>query len=297
MKLLKFIVVGLVCSSIVKAAELPSNDIAIFNYSVGGDKVTVDNRPFHLTYRTGYDNQPKFSNDGKIIYFTRGLNGKDGEGKDKFQTDIMEYDFAAKHLSNISHSTDSSEYSPTPYKDGVLTIIGVADANGKQYLNQLSIDTGEQHTFTTAIEPVGYHAWLNDKEAPVFVLGDVMTLQVLHTDANRKPMVIAENIGRCIQRLQQNLVSFTIEKEGVHYIYLINGVHEISDTGIVLAKDVQDYVWLNDREVVFGQGSKLYRKSTETLEEIADLAKQGIHGISRLAIDKNNNRLAVVYNR
>ncbi len=291
MKLIKYLLVLTVMFNASNLFALPTTDIAIFDlkklFSKDKEKPA---KVFHLTYRDGYDNQPKFSEDGKIIYFTRGITVND-----KSQTDVMAYNFESKQLSNISNSNDSSEYSPTPYQDGYLTIIGVADANGKQYLNQLSIDTGEQKTFTTAIEPIGYHAWLNDKEAAVFVLGDAMTLQVLHTEANRKPMVLAENIGRAFHRMAENKVSYSVEEDSRHRIYVLDGNHESHDTGIVLPEGVQDYVWLNDNEVIFGKGSKLYRMSAKSKQEIADLALMNIKGISRLAIDSNNNRLAVVY--
>ncbi len=272
---------------------LPTTDIAIFDlkklFSKDKEKPA---KVFHLTYRDGYDNQPKFSKDGKTIYFTRGITVDD-----KSQTDVMAYNFESKQLTNISNSNDSSEYSPTPYQDGYLTIIGVADSNGKQYLNRLSIENGVQKTFTTAIEPIGYHAWLNDKEAAVFVLGDVMTLQVLHTEANRKPMVLAENIGRAFHRVAENNVSYSVEEDGRHRIYLLDGNHESHDTGIVLPEGVQDYVWLNDKEVIFGEDSKLYRINNKSISEIADLAEFGVKGISRLALDKSDGSLALVYSR
>ncbi len=273
---------------------LPTTDIAIFDLKQLFSKSKDEPQEiFHITYRDGYDNQPKFSADGKTIYFTRGITDKSG----KSQTDIMAYDFESKRLINVSNSKDSSEYSPTPYQDGALTIIGVADNNGKQYLNQLDINTGAQKTFTTALEPIGYHAWLNKKEAAVFVLGDVMTLQVLHTDANRKPMVLAENIGRSFHRLDENQVSYTVEEKGKHRIYILDGTHESKDTGIVLPEGVQDYVWFNNKEVIFGKGSKLYRINSKSASEIADLSEFGIKGISRLALGKIDGSLALVYSR
>lgn len=271
------------------AATLPSNDIVIIDFD---EELKPKAGIFHLTHRIGYDNQPKFSKDGKRIYFTRGF-----QSDDSFQTDIFSYQFDNQYLRNVSKSLNGSEYSPTPYSDDTLTIIGVADENGKQYLNQLAIDSAKQNTFTTAIEPVGYHAWLNDKEAAVFVLGDVMTLQVLHTDGNRKSMVLAENIGRCLQRVAENKISYSVDEKGKHRIYWLDGDHDSHDTGIVLPEGVQDYVWLNESEVIFGQGSKLYRMNADTKSLIVDLSKKGVNGISRLAFDKNNNRLAVVYSR
>ncbi|WP_251360088.1 hypothetical protein [Kangiella sp. TOML190] len=296
MQIRSFLVISLaiICGGFAMSAKaaLPTTDIAIFDLKTLFSK-DEKAQAFHLTYRNGYDNQPKFSNDGQTIYFTRGIK----EQRGKSQTDVMAYSFESKQLSNISNSIDSSEYSPTPYRSGYLTIIGVADANGKQYLNKMNISRGSQTTITKDIEPVGYHAWLNDIEAAVFVLGDVMTLQMLKTNTNDKPLVLAENIGRCLQRISENKVSYTVEEETTHRIYWLDENHDSHDTGIVLPQGVQDYVWLNDKEVVFGDNSKLYRLSADEKRLITDLSYLGIKSISRLAFDSNFNRLAVVYER
>ncbi len=294
MKFLKALLVSVFGVYSFTAYSLPTTDIGILDLGKlisSGKNKTVDLKP--LTQRDGYDNQPKFSADGKTLYFTRGITDKNG----KSQTDIMAYNFAVQSFKSISNSLDSSEYSPTPYQEGFLTIIGVADSNGKQYLNKLSIETGHQSTISDEIEPIGYHAWLNEAEAAVFVLGDVMTLQVLNTEDNDHVEVLVENIGRCLQRIAENKISYTVEEEGQHRIYILDGEHKSHDTGIVLPEGVQDYVWLSEKEVIFGEDSKLYLMDAGLKVEIIDLKELGINSISRLAIDEITNRLALVYSR
>lgn len=279
--------VSIVISPNIFAAEMPNKDIAVFALANTEEGVDVFTKPFHLTFRKGYDNQPKFSEDGKKIFFTRAIEQ---------QTDIMEYSFVTKQLVNLTNTKKLSEYSPTPYQPGYLSAIGQT-AEGKQYLNKVSLKSGGSEPFTTAIEPIGYHAWLNSEQAPVFVLGDVMTLQVLHTAENRKPMILAENIGRCFERVAENKVSFTVEIEGLHQIKFIDQNHDLSDSGIVLPEGVQDYVWLDSDSIIFGLESKLYKMNKESSQEIADLSGAGIRKISRLAYSKEVEKLAVVYER
>lgn len=286
-------VVLFVCLNITLNIVQASTDIALLNVEFAKseqNKILIKSNE-KITDRELYDNQPKFSGDGSIVYFTRALP----VSENKQQMDIFAYSIKDKSITNISKSENSSEYSATPYKNDSLSVITVNQEN-KQHLGQINIKSAELNVFTKAIEPVGYHAWLNDKEAAVFVLGEVMTLQILTVDSDKKSRILAENIGRCIQRIAENKVSYTAEEQGKHRIYILDGEHDSHDTGMVLPKGVQDYVWLNDKEVIFGQDSKLYRMSSETKSEIADLSKLGIKGISRLAIDKKNNRLAVVYN-
>lgn len=270
-----------------------STDIALINVEFTKNepsKIRIQSIE-KITDRPLYDNQPKFSEDGSTVYFTRALP----ISENKQQMDIFAYSIKDKSITNVSKSENSSEYSATPYKSDSLSVITVNQEN-KQHLGQINIKSTELNVFTKAIEPVGYHAWLNDKEAAVFVLGEVMTLQLLTVGSDKKSRILAENIGRCIQKNAENKVSYTAEEQGKHRIYILDGNHDSHDTGMVLPKGVQDYVWLNDNEVIFGQDSKLYRMNAETQFEITDLSKLGIKGISRLAIDKSNNQLAIVYN-
>ncbi len=45
------------------------------------------------------------------------------------------------------------------------------------------------------VEPVGYHAWVNDQEVAMFILGDSFTLQTARLNTAGTTL-IADNIGR-----------------------------------------------------------------------------------------------------
>lgn len=280
----------------VNVAHAESQDIIVLSLSPseGMDGLpSVGTKPLHVTKRDGYDNQPKFSSDGNSIYFTRMQSVDDTDNQ---QTDIYRYTFNDKTLQNITKTNDHSEYSATPYQENAISIIGV-NPDGEQHLRKVKLETGEQEVLRADIEPVGYHAWLNPTQAAVFVLGDTMTLQILDTESEQMPLVLSEDIGRCLETLFQDKVSFTQKIDGQHRIFALDASSSIIDTGIVLPEGVQDYVWLNERQVIVGEGSKLFVVAVRSKKLLADLKEHDIDGISRLALSPDKRSLALVYTR
>lgn len=280
----------LVCISDLRAEDetpsIPSTDIVVIPVSSLGSSMKVDaGNALNTFNHAGYDNQPHFSADGELLYFTRMMDE---------QTDIFAYDFADKKLTNITHSDDVSEYSPTVYDDRTLSIIGV-NSEGQQHLRLVNLNDATQQVLNPAIEPVGYHAWLNSDLAATFVLGEVMTLQLFDVKAEGKADPLAENIGRCLQRVEENKVSFSQVIDGRHHIFLINHHGDVQATNIILPDGVQDYVWLDSDGVAVGKGSQLWYISSTKKKIIAELDALGISSISRLALDSKKQKLAIVY--
>lgn len=294
-------VASLVITDKVKAID--SQDIVIFPLQHQDNTVNLVLEPFYLTYRQGYDNQPKFSQDGQAIYFTRMLDKESGNGQ---QTDIYRYSFSDKSLSNVTQSPQHSEYSATPFPsfdsepesspDNMISIIGV-NPKGEQHLRTVDLDSGKQQTLRADIEPVGYHAWLSADKAAVFVLGEAMTLQILDKGSAQPASVLASNIGRCFDTLSAGLVSFTEDVDGLHEVKTVDHEGHIETTGFTLPQGVQDYVWLNPETLIVGKGSTLLLVKKEHNQELADLSPLNIEGITRLALSPDGSKLAVVYQR
>ena len=273
--------------------KVESQDILILPLAFEAEQVQVKQTPLHITFRQGYDNQPKFSADGNSIFFTRMLSEPDSEQQ---QTDIFQYQFESGHLINITNTPDHSEFSPTPAGDNTISVIGV-NPQGKQHLRKIKVSSGDQETLRADIEPVGYHAWLTEHKAAVFVLGEPMTLQILDAQTTSKPEVLANNIGRCFEIMADQTVSFSIEKEGKHQLHSVDALGQVLPLNISLPEGVQDYVWLDDSSVIVGDGSKLFRVDSEGSTQIADLANLGVSGITRLTLSPDKSKLAIVYNR
>ncbi|AUD78546.1 hypothetical protein CW740_04465 [Kangiella profundi] len=266
--------------------SIPSTDITIIPIESDGKLTKVDaGNALNVLHNEGYDNQPHFSVDGKQLYFTRMLDQ---------QTDIFIYRFDDKQLSNITNTQNISEYSPTVFNTSSLSVIAV-NPEGQQHLRLVSLVGDSQKVLNPAIEPVGYHAWLNNELAAVFVLGDVMTLQLFDINSDGESKPLTENIGRCLQRIEENKVSFTQVIDGKHHLFTLNHKAEVETTGIVLPDGVQDYVWWDSEGVLVGQNSQLWYISSTQKKQIADLQELNINNITRLALHKSKQKLAIVH--
>lgn len=266
--------------------SIPSTDITIIPIKAEGKLTKVDaGNALNALHYDGYDNQPHFSVDGKQLYFTRMLDE---------QTDIFVYRFDDEQLVNVTNSEDISEYSPTVYNSTSLSVIGV-NPEGQQHLRLVSLDDDSQKVLNPAIEPVGYHAWLNPELAAVFVLGEVMTLQLFDIESESAAEPLVDNIGRCLQTVTENTVSFTQLVDGKHQLFMVDNEGNIKPTGIVLPEGVQDYVWLDAEGVLVGQNSQLWYISSTDKTQVADLKRLGINNITRLAIQNHEQKLAIVH--
>jgi hypothetical protein len=276
------------------ASVAESQDIMILPlYKAVDAKYRVEMKPTKVTMREGYDNQPKFGPEGKLLYFTRMLDKKEGEGQ---QTDIFRYDIESGESVNVTQTEDVSEYSATPYKPNFISVIGTNE-KGQQHLRLVNLETKEHEILRSDIEPVGYHAWLEPTKAGVFVLGDVMTLQILDTESEQDPLALFEGIGRCLETVARSVVTFTQEKDGIHHMHALTSDGAISSLEMTLPQGVQDYVWLDPNRVIVGNGAKLFLVSSANTKELADLSSLDVDGITRVALSPDRTKLAVVYNR
>ncbi len=278
---------------LAQVASSQSQDIMILPLMDGSDGKYVSLEPTHVTQREGYDNQPKFGPKGDVLYFTRMLDKKSGDGQ---QSDIFKYQLSDGSFTNITQTEDISEYSATPFSEGFISVVAV-NPEGQQHLRLVSTVNQEQKVLREDIEPVGYYGWLSSTKAGVFVLGDTMTLQILDTESSAPPLVIADNIGRCFETVAPGLVTFTIEEEGVHQLYALNHEGGFTSAETKLPEGVQDYAWFDQTHVVVGQDSKLLLVNAAKTKELVDLKKLGVSGITRLALSPDRRKVAIVYER
>src|SRR5260221_1309071 len=122
--------------------------------------------PLNVTARPGYDNQPSFSPDGKLLYYTSARGG---------QSDIYRYDLASKATAQVT-ATPESEYSPTVMPDGKhLSVIRV-ERDSTQRLWAFILDGVAVKPILDSIKPVRYHAWRTADTVFPFFLGPPATL-------------------------------------------------------------------------------------------------------------------------
>jgi Tol biopolymer transport system component len=254
-----------------------------------------------ITDTASYTNQPYFINDDNEIAYTQSLE-LDGTS----QMDTFIYNFASKSSKNLTNS-DTSEYSPTPTPDGKgLSTIRV-NAEGKQELWYLALDKGSaKRNLLPAIEPVGYHVWIDPSNVLLFVLGEPHTLRLAKVDQETdQGRVLDTRIGPSLWSIPETDL-FSYSKELNDSLWQLRSVDPKTKTSSALVdmpKGSYYYAWSPQGYAVTAVESKLYQwkynssDKTNKWTQFADLDIQCSAGISRLVFSQRGDKIALVCNR
>jgi hypothetical protein len=269
-----------------RAQGLPQTDIwlATMNSDLPG-------QPVKINPTAGYNNQPHFSADGTIIYYTREMPGVDGGA----QTDIAAYILESGTTTMVA-DTNESEYSPTPIPGRSAVSVIQVEADQKQRLWAINTDNGQMDLLLPQVEPVGYHAWRNNSEVAMFILGESFTLQVAVLGGNDSK-VVADNIGRSIRKHPlADEILFVDKNDEPWQIAAYLPATKTTHSVLPLFPAGEDFTIDSTGAYWTGNGSRLYRRATDDKrwELMADFSALGITNITRLAINPTNDKIALV---
>lgn len=272
------------------AQGLPATDLWLVKIENG----VPGHQPIKINEGDGYNNQPHFSENGLVIYYTREMPAEDSNA----QTDIAAFDTATS-TTRMVNNTPESEYSPTPIPSREALSVIQADLNQKQYLYAIDIGSGDMELLLPDVEPVGYHAWVNDQEVAMFILGDSFTLQTARLNTAGTAL-IADNIGRTLRKHPETGEILFVDKNSEPWqIAAFNP--ETTDIRAVmpLFPASEDFTIDANGTYWTGNGSKLYRRTPtrQGWELMADYSESGIRRISRLAINLQSGQIALVSDR
>jgi len=267
----------------------PGTDIWIFGLSEEG--VTLDlGSGVRATDRPGYDNQPTFLPGGRFLLFT--------SIDDAGQADIHRFDIQAGTRAPLTRTAPESEYSATLMPSGDRISVIRVEADSTQRLWSFDLEGGSPALILREIQPVGYHAWLDDDGLALFVLGSPATLQLASVETGRAE-VAARNIGRSLYRVPGrgtvSYVQWDESRKGA-IMELDPGTGE-TEILAPLMEGNEFYAWTPGAVLLMGQGSRLFRwvpGSSHAWEEVADLGSSGVRGISRIAVSPEGDRIAIV---
>ncbi len=271
------------------AAGAPSTDIWIGRLERGPDGALSVAGLVNATDRDGYDNQPSFDPSGTALYYTAAV--------DATQTETFRHDLASGAVEQVTRTPGASEFSPSviPGQDAFSAI---HETHGLQYLWRYGTDgTGMGAIFAT-VEPVGYHAWADERTAAMFVLGEPPTLQV--GDAlSGEVRTIAENPGRSIHRIPGTAEISFVRKvsDEEWWIERLDPATGATERIARTLPGREDYAWTPAGEILMGDGTVLFAWTADSgwgpVAELGDAAGD----ISRLAVSADGSHIAVVRNR
>lgn len=284
--LLSTLLLAVATSGSVLAQGLPQTNVWLVSIDSN-----LPGEPIKVNPSQGYNNQPHFSTDGSTLFYTREMP----HSEEGVQTDIAAYDISS-HQTRMVNSNDESEYSPTPVPGrNALSVIEV-EPDGKQKLWSIDIDSGEMERLLPNVEPVGYHAWINDDSVAMFILGETFTLQTAEI-GDGGATVVANNIGRSIRKHPQTGEILYVDQNSESWqIAAINTNTGAKRSVMPLFPNDEDFTIDSNGVYWTGNGSKLYSRSAEDSrwQLVADFSSYGISNISRLATDPSGTNIALV---
>jgi len=277
------------CWAEALAQTSPGTDIWAFRITGSAPRVDLDSA-VRVTQRPGYDNQPHFPPGERLILYT----AIDSVG----QADIWSFELGSGDQKNLTRSAPESEYSATVMPSLTRFSAIRVEADSLQRLWSFESGGTNPEVILRDIQPVGYHAWLDEERLALFVLGTPATLQIASlTDG--KAEVVAENIGRSLYRFPgRGTVSFVQwSPDRTGWITEYDPETGASAPIAPLLEENEFYAWTPDGVLVMGQGSKLFRwrpGESEVWEEMADLLFACILDITRIAVSPDGGWIAVV---
>ena len=242
----------------------------------------------NISNNAGYDNQPSFS-DNETILFSRMRNE---------QTDVAKYNLKTKKISWLTETPEGGEYSPQHMPDSEDFAAVRLDTSGLQRLYRYETKTGEN----TAINDrkTGYFAFYDNSQFISAVLSGSSLDLYLSNVETKKDTLILTNIGRSLHKVPHTKsMSYTVVNDDQNLdLYLLDMAGDLESFFVCeLPIGIQDYVWLNDSQILLGSRNRLYIYDTLGVtewKELASLESYDLDNITRLAVSPDGKHLAVV---
>jgi hypothetical protein len=245
----------------------------------------------NVTRRLGYDNQPRFTGDGKSFLYTR--------SEERGGTDIYRYDIAAQRSLRLTETLES-EYSPTPMgrsQEGFCAVRVEADST--QRLWRFNSNGSDPRLVMAHVDSVGYFEFLDKNTVALFVVGEPHTLRLVDV-ASELEVVEAADIGRALLRSPRGGLTFLVhvpQSDPPTYEFFSWTENRPFPTLLVPAYGTgQDAVWIGET-LVMADGSTLY--ATRPFESpswlpVVDLGPYGLSAITRITASPDKKWLAIV---
>ncbi|MEO0504525.1 MAG: nuclear transport factor 2 family protein [Bacteroidota bacterium] len=260
-------------------------EIYAFDLDASNDGFSVTNMK-NISQNVGYDSQPFFTLEGMLLY----SSNRGG------QTDILEYNPANGSKKWLTYTTSRGEYSPMSIPESIdIAAIGL-DTTGLQRVYRYNPKTQKSKKILEDAK-VGYQLWIDKNTLVATVLEENrMDLIVAHLGegSTRK---YQKDIGRSLLKVPgSNKFSYISKENGQSMLKSMDPLSGATDS-IISISGSEDFCWLNNGMLLTGKGTQVLGmnpKKDKDWKVLVDLKDKGIKNISRMAVNAEQNTLALV---
>lgn len=285
----KIFVSLLILQAISLNAQLPEFEIYVSKLDNINGNLSVS-EILNVTNHDGYDNQPSFSSDGKMIYFS--------SIRDSVQSDIYAIDLSNKSTIQITNTVES-EYSPVFTNEGNSFTVVRVEKDSTQRMWEFVKNGTSQKVILPKIDSVGYYCKIDEKHFAFFMVTEPSTMVI--ADAKKQTtLAIDKNIGRCIKRIPgDNAIIYLVKKSDKQWVLKKYDLDKNRISIISIIPPVsEDFIWTNDNKILMARNNQfwIYNYAAENPEwkmisEIKELTGKKIY---RLALAPDGVTLAFV---
>lgn len=267
--------------------------VAQTNTEVHVFDITLTNNKYHLSNgknisnNKGYDSQPYFYENNKLIFASSRKNN----------TDIVIYDLLDNTKRFISNTPNGGEYSPQRIPNSKSISAVRLDNDGLQRFYKYNFKTGKNKELIQKLK-VAYPNWY-DKNTVVAVSIVNDSLQLFISNLKKKTNIsVAKNVGRSVHKIPNtDLMSF-ISKENKKY-WLVKSINpktkEIKT--ITSVGKSEDITWLPNGTLLIAKDNSIYKFNPKT-DKYPNLffsfSDENINNISRITVNSTGTKIALV---
>ncbi len=272
------------------------------NVTLSGGKMTVT-KPVSISGKNSYNDEPVFSPDGKLIFFT---SHSDSLG----HTEIYKYQMKTKTATLFTASAEAKR-APGIMPDGKHVSFISTEGGAHQRLLKMPVTGGTPEPIFKDKDSIGTYCWMSADSIALRVLTSPPSLQgaSLSTGAVK---TVASNVGNCIRRMPSpgpipgkwdDVWIFT-ERSSDNVFTLKSFIYGKKSKLTVMPlcpncdmmPGVENFCMI--RAGVFSaSGSKVFildDGSSTGWTELVDLAKYGIKNIKYITFSPDEKKLLVV---
>jgi len=267
-------------------------ELFILDITFSGKQIELSN-PLNISNHQGYDNQPFFSPDLPLVYFS--------SMTDSGQTDIKSYNYLTKETSYFT-STPESEFSPTVTPDRQYLSCISQTSSGDQNLLKFPFKGGLPVTLINSMK-VGYHCWIDSEKLILFILDDTLN-NSLHSYSlkSKGDFKFSNKPGRCLSKIPGEEAVAFVDKSNPNE-FVIKRFDLKTSAVSILAPALnkhEDFVWTKNGLLMMSDGTSVFSYNPSSQEgwkqTLLSDPSQKINGITRIALNADNTKIVLVVN-